>query len=422
MKTYTKSKLLSSMIVAGAILPVTVFAFESDQNVNEKIELLSKEIEQLKSQANKQAKKNSIKVGLERAQFDYNQFDGAYNSGNNGKTASDIFTRRARVYAKSKIEDWSYSLLTNFSESGASIVFARVIYSGFENGPKIKVGKIREDISLEALTSSKYVTTISRSMLANTLSPFFNYGVSAYQTFKDSGLRYAVGIYKGNDFGTDGFDKNDSLNLSLTGRLTWTPINNKNETLHFGSWYSKRDFEGDKLSARFARAGVRTTNVRLLDYAAGGSTVALDSMDQYGFEFAGVYGPLSLQAEYGVRKINAVDSANDDTFDGYYVMASYFVTGEKRKYKSNATFGAPTINSTSGAVELYARYGSFDATSELQGTKVDVLTIGASYYLNKKVKLMVNYLDSDVSGPGSTALVGEHTDGNALTARLQYLF
>ncbi|WP_057180519.1 porin [Colwellia sp. MT2012] len=365
--------------------------------------------------------KKSFEMGG-RFQLDYNIFDGAYNAGNEGKTGSDLFPRRVRTYVQGQVDNWDYKLLLDFSEDKGEITLARLRYKGFENGPTIKLGKIREDISLEALTSSKHITAISRPMLANVMSPYFKYGASAYQYFKSTGLRYAVGAYKGGSFGTNGQDENGDLNLSLTGRFTWSPIHNKGETLHFGVWGSQRDMGGDKLSAKFARGEVRNTNVRLVNYAAGGDTFAVDNMTQFGLEFAGVYGPLSIQAEYAVRDVDAVESINDSSYDGYYVTASYFLTGEHRVYKKRGVFNSPTPIADSGAWEVFARISQFDATSNNQGTETEVLTLGTTYYLNKKIKFMVNYLLSDISGPGAADLVGEITDGKALTARVQYLF
>lgn len=444
---YQNSKLSHTRSIKGrlgkltnlAILVASVFALPTSVLANDE-----SEIEDLKQQvANLSEKLDDLSVseistsggGLEvvskdgkysfemggRFQLDYNAFDGAYNADNGGKTGSDLFPRRIRTYVEGQADNWDYKLLLDFSE-GAEITMARLRYKGFKGGPVIKLGKIREDISMEALTSSKHITGISRSMLSNTMSPYFKYGVAAYQYFKDSGLRYAIGAYKGGSFGATGKDENDRLALSYTGRLTWSPIHNDGEVLHFGLWGSHRDMGGNDLSAKFARGEVRETNVRLVNYAAGGDTYAVDNLQQWGLEFAGVYGPMSFQAEYAKRDVQAVDSANDDSFDGYYVTASYFITGESRKYAKRGVFSSPTPLSTNGAWEVFARMSNFDATSETQGTEADVATIGVNYYLNKKIKFMANYLMSDVSGPGTQALVGDYDSGNAMTLRAQYLF
>lgn len=412
-----------------ALLSLATSANANEQTLEQQIEVLSKQVEQLTKvktkggglEAQSADGSKSFEIGG-RFQLDYNRFDGAYNADNDGKTGSDLFPRRVRTYVEGEADNWDYKLLLDFAEDKGEITLARLRYKGFKNGPTIKMGKIREDISLEALTSSKHITAISRPMLANVMSPYFKYGASAYQYFKSTGLRYAIGAYKGGSFGTDGKDENGDMTMSVTGRLTWSPVHNKGETLHFGLWGSQRDMGGDVLSAKFARGEVRNTNVRLVNYAAGGDTFAVNDMTQYGLEFAGVYGPLSIQGEYAVRDVDAVESMYDSSYDGYYVTASYFLTGEHRVYKKRGVFNSPTPLSDKGAWEIFARMSQFDAADNNQGTETEVITLGATYYLNKKIKVMANYLMSDVSGPGASDLVGQHTDGNALTARVQYLF
>lgn len=357
-----------------------------------------------------------------RFQLDYNRFNGAYNASRYGKTASDLFPRRIRTYVASKHGDWDYKLLLDFVENGGQVTLARVRYKGFENGPTVKFGKIREDISLEALTSSKHSTAISRPMLSNVMSPYFKYGISANHYFEKNRFRYALGVFKSGSFGAYGKDENGKMNYSVTGRLTWAPIVNKDEILHFGLWGSHRDMGGDSLLPRFSRGEVRNTDVRLVNYASGGNLFKIDDMVMYGVELAGVYGPLSIQAEYAKRDVKATNSHNNNSYDGYYVTASYFLTGENRVYKKRGVFISPKPFSNMGAWEIFARFSQFDATSVNQGTAAEVVTVGVTHYLNKEIKFMANYLMSDVTGPGANDLVGVFKDGEAFTARFQYLF
>jgi len=434
------------LLALGLSLPAEATETDEVKKLQQQVEKLTKAVEELQQakDTEKTEKTTTIKTdggGLEvessdgsksfsiggRFQLDYNRFNGAYNSsaklaGLDGQTATDLFPRRVRTYIAGHAEDWDYKLLIDFAENGGEITMARLRYKGFKSGPTIKVGKIREDISLESLTSSKHITAVSRPMLSNAISPYFKYGASAYQYFKSTGIRYALGAFKSGSFGTLGKDSNGDVNHSVTGRLTWSPLRDQERILHFGVWASERDMGGDILRPRTARGEVRNTNVRIVNYSAGGDVFAVDNMTQYGLEFAGVYGPLSLQGEYAIRDIDAVDRLNDDSHEGFYVTVSYFVTGESRVYKKRGVFHSPTPISGNGAWELYTRMSQFDATSDTQGTKADVITLGVTYYLNKKIKIMANYLISDVEGPGVVDLVGEHTDGRAFTARLQYIF
>lgn len=377
--------------------------------------------------------KTSFKVNG-RLHLDANLYDGAYNAKSDGDNANDIFARRARLGISGNNADWHYKLTLAFggnAENGR-IQNAILSYNGFKKsgGPQIQLGKIKEDTTLESSTSSNHITAISRPMIANAVSPFFNWGARVNQYFPESGIRYALGVYEAADAGfgdgaakaDSGKDESNSTLLAYTGRLNWAPVAKDTEVLHLGAWGSYRDFGGSILEDRVARGEVRNTSVRVLDYAAGGDKVAIDSIQQYGVEFAGVYGPLSLQAEYVKRSVESAESGgNEPDLNGYYLTASYFLTGESRNYvASKGIFKQP--KGVKGAWEVLARYSSADATFQSQGTEVDIVTLGANYYVNPNLRFMVNYLHTNVDGPGASALVGQETDANAITIRSQYMF
>ena len=405
-----------ALAVAAALASTSVLADNDTQKLQQQLDELQKEVDSMKGN-----KAFDLEFGG-RVQIDYNYFNGAYNANNDGDAGSDFFPRRIRTYVESEHGNWDHKLLLEFGEGTAEIVMARVRYA-FDNGLKVKVGKIREDMSLNALTSSKHINTIERSTLANTFSPFFRWGVSAYQYFKDSGVRYAVGVYKNDAFGASGHDEDDNLTLAATGRLTWSSAS-PGDVIHLGAWHSYRDMGGNELGARFARGEIRETNVRLVDYAVGGDAVALDSLSQTGFEFAFQADSLTLEAEYASRSLDAVNSADaldGERFDGFHVSASYFLGGEQRQYKAgSALFVQP--KGVKDAWELVARVSQMDATSNTQGTEVTTYTLGTSYYISSDIKFMGNLIYSDVEGPGTIALVGDEDSGMGFSARMQYLF
>ena len=407
-----------ALSIAAALASTTALADSDTQELEQQLYELKKEFSELKE--------SSI-FNLEfggRVQVDYDYFEGAYNADNGGDPGSDFFPRRIRTYVESEHGDWDHKLLLDFAEDSGEIVLARVRYNGFGNGLKVQVGKLREDISLNALTSSKYINTISRSSLANSMSPFFQWGASAYQYFKDTGFRYAVGVYKNEAFGANGENDDDgSLALSLTGRLTWQQ-DLKNGVLHLGGWYSKRDMGGRELTGSLARGEIRNTNTRLLNYAAGGNLVRLNSLQQAGLEAAYQHKGLTLEAEYAARELDTVDPTSvldGERYDGYSLSASYFLGGFQKQYsKGSAVFKQP--KGVENAWELVVRLSNTDATSGTQGTELTTYTLGTSYYYSEQIKLMSNLIYSEVDGPGVNDLVGDEDNGFGFTARIQYLF
>ncbi len=405
----------------GLLLASSVSFAEVDlSSLEARIKQLEEQLSNQEISRNKQAE---LLTFGGRLQLDYNQFDGAYNAVNGGDTGAELFPRRVRISAEGEQDDLDFKLIMDFSEGEAEILLLRFRYTGFENGPKIKFGRIREDISLDALTSSKHLALIERSSYANTMSPFFRYGVSAYQSF-DSGLRYAVGVYNNDAFGSDGDDESSNLSLSYSSRLTWSHVPAQGNVFHVGAWHSLREMDGDILNAAFARGEIREPEVRLVNYAAGGDTAAVDQINQYGVELGWQKDAFLLQAEYGEREIETENSASildGETYEGYYVQASYFLTGESRRYsKGSAKWSSP--KGVRNAWEVAARFSSFDATSDSQGTELETFTLGASYYLNPDVRFMLNYVHSEVSGPGVSALLGNEDEGDGITARIHYEF
>ncbi|MCB2383874.1 OprO/OprP family phosphate-selective porin [Shewanella sp. SR1] len=423
-----------TLLAAATAVAFTGFANAQDltpQELQAQLTQLTQEVNQLKQQqaANATATSSSkpsapaFEIGG-RIQLDYNLFNGAYNAEHNGSSAQDIFPRRVRTFVEGELQDWDYKLLLEFAENTAEIVMARMRYSGFENGPKLQFGKLREDISLDALTSSNHIALIERSSLADTMSPYFRWGVSAYQYFPSTGLRYALGVYKNDAFGSDGKDETDDLNYALSSRVTWSQAKEPGQVLHAGLWYSARQMGGDDLSASFARGELRETNTRLINYVAGGETAAIDNLNQAGLELAFQHKALLLQGEYAQRSLNTQDPQSvldGERYQAYYLQASYFLTGEQRSYsKGSAVFSQP--KGVTDAWELAARFSSVDASSDFQGTKAQTYTLGVSYYFNPKIKVMANYIHSSVDGAGTIALVGNEDVGDAFAARLQYVF
>lgn len=84
--------------------------------------------------------------------------------------------------------------------------------------------------------------------------------------------------------------------------------------------------------------------------------------------------------------------------------ASWFVTGESRNYDvKSGTFGRPKATN---AIQLAARYSRLkleDAalTDARRGT-MDNITLGANYFFNPNVRLMLNWVRADTDYTAST--------------------
>ncbi|MFH1877329.1 MAG: porin, partial [Candidatus Omnitrophota bacterium] len=96
---------------------------------------------------------------------------------------------------------------------------------------------------------------------------------------------------------------------------------------------------------------------------------------------------------------------------GAYGYVSYFLTGEHRNFdKSRAEFESiKPINNFSindrtwGAWELAARYSHIDLNSKsvnINGGILNDVTCGVNWYLNPVMRIMFNYVHTNLNGKG----------------------
>ena len=487
----------------------------------------------------KSSQGNEFKVGG-RLMLDYDSYDDFWG----GEDAEENEIRRSRITLIGKAgKNWSYKFTTDIDHEGegASVDTGYLKYS---SEPMYAMfGKHKRPGMLEERTSTKWISTIERSII-NELSgaflgkPDFG-GVSVgFATKGDMPMSGAIGVYD------DEIEEDDGGDVYGVGaRFSIMPKFGDGSFLHAGASFYTVDYKGSTYRMR-TRMGVHTTG-----HPFDTDSHASDDIDQFGVELAYVNGPFSLQGEFmnvesdgtnnnacgaagtftagvalesdGSRGTNAnnylVDSndrrldttkvseqyvnnqqdgiqpflveaedPNDNTtdlqsylntledgdsfngytvvdptknkyvdahkntcdleMDGFYVQAAYTLTGETRGYKSGlGAFAAIKPKDEGGAWEVVARYE--DAEVDIPGRSLSAdlerMVLGVNWYVNKNVKFMLNYVDSEMEGcsggtrtftntvDGEDDPVSEDTfgfskcsndDGQAFSLRGQYVF
>ncbi|MEE3199405.1 MAG: porin, partial [Planctomycetota bacterium] len=142
--------------------------------------------------------------------------------------------------------------------------------------------------------------------------------------------------------------------------------------------------------------------------AAEGTVAGADGEFRYGVEAAYVNGAFSLQGEFMGSSVSADDNVS---YTGWYVMGSYFLTGESRPYDSKRGIFKRVKPAKEfawgeswGATELAARYGSVNYSDFVGGVTLDDLTVGVNIYHNPVFRTMLNYVYSDMGGDGAEAM------------------
>ncbi len=370
----------------------------------------------------------SFKIGG-RAQMDYNSYDGVTNAGASdpGSTGSDFFFRRARLAVKGHAGDWKYGLSYNLGvddiESGVDQL--KVTYTGFGKLLNITAGQQKEDFGLEDTGSSKWITAIERSLVANAFDTGNNTGIKAHGS--SDLLTYSLGVYK------EGSNNDRDLDSAVTGRFVVRPIYSKEAVLHLGAGFTQRDVSSDVAAAGNgfddfdSRLGVRGgSDGGATKYAPKFASGDGEESTAYNLEAAYSSGPLHVMAEYYKGEIDAPESvptSDDLEVDGYYLQAAWILTGESRKYKtSSASFDKVKPTGDKGAWEVFARIDHMSADDGTNidlvgGDDADVLTLGVNWYASSNVKMSLNYIDAETD----EEINGEDS-GKAIAARFQYAF
>lgn len=346
-----------------------------------------------------------------------------------GSDAEDGFEfRRLRLYAEGAVaRDIDYKVQLDFAGTlGGGQVDLKDAYISLDKtliGIPLKIGHFKEPFSLNELTSSKYITFMSRSALSDGFTPEYNPGVQTDVHFADNRVNFTVGAFTPDDQqqpATGG-------SYNLTGRLT-SPVlyqNGGDQLVHLGAAYSLRG-EGDQAYTSDLEPEVHKGDPEFLEVDIQNVTNSTAT----GLEFASVFGPLSAQAEWAQNSIERQSGRSID-LTSQYAFVSYILTGEKRPYDPAAgDFGRIDVASSTddggmGAWEIAARYSSTDYTDAqgitasgsgspvenrdinqdgTAGNQADAddlagemsnITLGLNWYPTSHSRWMLNYVDAE---------------------------
>lgn len=310
--------------------------------------------------------------------------------------------RRARLGMKGTVaENVGYVVEADFGNSGSSLINAFVSYTGFDNG-EIRFGHNRSPYSLEASTNTDDTTFIEFSAPTAAFDVGEVVGVGGH--FHGDKWSAGLGLYNQNTALQD----TDDEGWRVAGRLAVTPVKDEDSLVHIGAsgaYVASRDQTNSFVFGATAENAIQTTN------SVQATVANADSHTIAGVEAAVVHGPLSVQGEYFKVSVDANTAGTDADFDGGYLQASYFLTGERRPYvDGNGTFGRVIPNNDFisgkgwGAWELAARYSTLDLNDgTILGGEMDTYTLGVNWHLNQYTRMMVNYINTDVDASGFAA-------------------
>ena len=313
---------------------------------------------------------------------------------------------------------WIYSIFgaTNAYDKGFveedldsfSLLDWRLDIPFFKNSV-LSIGKQKEPFSGERMQSMIYNAMQERSSVSDALLPARNVGIvwSGSNTARYSS--WAFGIF--NDWLDANQDLSDSAS-QFAGRVTWAPLRSADGSnlLHLGLSYRYSDA---KEGFRFATEPEFNQAPVYVDTGFGAETGVLpaDNLQTWNGELAWRRGPYWVAAEY-TRSEARSPALGDPVFQGYWLAASWILTGEMRGYNlKNGTFGgAPVSRSVyqngRGTCELNARWSTIDLDEgAVRGGKMNIASLGLTWWATTYISVSANYryIWSVLDGPEGTS-------------------
>jgi phosphate-selective porin OprO/OprP len=299
-----------------------------------------------------------------------------------------------------------------------------------------RAGNMKPPISLEHLTSSRFLPFMERSLAFDAfvggLDNGFKPGYMIFNASEDDSLTWAVGVFKNNTH-TFGWNTGDG-EWDVTGRVTYLPYyeDNGRHMVHLGLGATHCDLDEGRVRLRSRtslRNGPSALHTPLLNVLLAG-----DDQTMIVPEFAMNWGPWTVQSEYFAVWVHdavfpAVGGVGQGTpfFQSAYVQVLYFLTGEHTPYSKKGGSGAaftrviPHSNFfwvrddcggtcfSRGAWQVGARYSWIDLNDRgVNGGVVHDLTLGLNWYINPNLKFQWNYFiaDRDVNGASDGVVHG----------------
>lgn len=341
--------------------------------------------------------------------------------------------RRARFGFEGRVEkDWLYRLEMDVAGAGSDdsangeidIKDAFISYRGFDK-TYITLGQHTTPNTLEEALASTDILFTESPLYSNaftdrkTAGGGYKMGLSV--KYMETDWMVMAGVYGenaainggGNSGGTPTPVYKDE-GWGPAARVTYAPVNDKDKTLHFGLSGYWRDTGGRTSGVRF-RAGpeVSVDNTKLVDTG----NINTNSYSFVGGEFAGQWGPVYWQSEFGGTMVDQF-SGPSLAFQGGYFSASYVFTGENRVYaegnfariRPQAPFSLS--KGTWGAWELASRISYIDLNDDtILGGEETNYSLGINWYPSSYTRFLFDYVHFDAEQAGVT------NDGDALIGR-----
>lgn len=329
---------------------------------------------------------------------------------NRFRFSDGVSIRRARFGIKATLYDhWFAELDLDFAYNEVEIKDMFLGYRFNENF-SIKAGNFKVPMSMERLTSSKYLMGSERPMPVEAFADGRRLGVAG--TGWGRHWWASVGVFgrevdiiqKERNRGDDGY--------AFAGRVAYSPVNTEDMTLHIGGYMNYRTPSQSGLEDRTVL--FRTFPESRVDRRRF-VQAEVENVNHYyttGLELGFRYRKFLAYGEYIYNNVdryaygqnNEKVSLKNADFNGWYASASYMILGENRMYSpDDAEFGAMKMRRKGGNLEIAARVSHInlndfhDEREYVTGGKATSYSASLNWYPVRNVLVGLSYafMDND---------------------------
>ncbi|MCF7966234.1 MAG: porin [Methylobacter tundripaludum] len=374
--------------------------------------------------------------GRIQADANYSSNDNFVTAGTNNHVEANDGTefRRARIdFTGTFFKDWNFKTQADFADNGVAMKDLFIQYTGL-GFMSATVGQQKQNFSRELLESSNDLMFAERSLMNVLNAPVVDRAIGLnLQSEAKKGYTAALGIY-GDTITANkpaAPNKGDE-GWAISGRATYAPIEEKTKVVHLGVAGNYRapnadDKVLDSSGVHYVYETNHMSNLNLIDTRVTG----VNNIKMMGLEAAGLYGPVSVGAEYTRTWLDRKNGGTNLELDGWYADAAWTITGESRKYKQGRFYKVDPAKNFSfkngglGAWELATRYSNADLNDgAFHGGEISNVTVALNWYLNSNIRLMADYTRAfSMTHPAVTTVTGGDPDTNdTFTIRTQLAY
>ena len=374
---------------------------------------------------------NKLKIG------GYMQLDGRWFVGDDASNgANEFLFRRVRPQLQGTVfKYFDFRIMPDFAGSTLVLQDAYVDARYFPQA-SLRLGKFKLPVGLERLRSATALTFVERGLPTN-LIPNRDIGGELHGDLLRGALSYSLGIFNGvQDGGIQDSDVNDDKDFA--GRLFTQPFLDSSVGplrglgIGFAGTYGHEKGSATTPDLPSLRSGGQQRVFRYVtDSPATAAGTAFADGDRYRWTPQGYYywKALGILGEYvsSSQRIAFGGTHAQATNDAWQVETSYVITGEDASFKGVVPAQSfDPFRGTWGALQLAFRYGQLnvddavfslgaaDPSKSVSGESE--YAVGINWYLNKAVKLVLNYEETSFDGGAKS---GDRPSERALLSRIQ---